>query len=62
MFWLRQVNKMGGEIKVVKKNSPGTLMQLYLLLGASEAEQIYDADFPNTVVSNYIVWNIKHVT
>lgn len=23
---------MGGEIKVVKKNSPGTLMQLYLLL------------------------------
>ncbi|PSS00467.1 Histidine kinase [Actinidia chinensis var. chinensis] len=26
------VNKMGGEIKVVKKNGPGTLMQLYLLL------------------------------
>ncbi|CBI17350.3 unnamed protein product, partial [Vitis vinifera] len=26
------VNKMGGEIKVVKKNSPGTIMQLYLLL------------------------------
>ena len=23
---------MGGEIKVVKKNGPGTLMQLYLLL------------------------------
>lgn len=23
---------MGGEIKVVKKNSPGTIMQLYLLL------------------------------
>lgn len=42
---------MGGEIKVVKKNSPGTLMQLYLLLGASsESKQIYDADFPNTVV------------
>ncbi|KAI3747704.1 hypothetical protein L6452_10297 [Arctium lappa] len=27
------VNKMGGEIRVVKKNGPGTLMQLYLLLG-----------------------------
>ncbi|KAL3527229.1 hypothetical protein ACH5RR_011885 [Cinchona calisaya] len=26
------VNKMGGEIKVVKKNGPGTLMQLYLNL------------------------------
>ncbi|KAF8410419.1 hypothetical protein HHK36_002948 [Tetracentron sinense] len=26
------VNKMGGEIKVVKKEGPGTLMQLYLLL------------------------------
>lgn len=26
------VNKMGGEIKVIKKNGPGTLMQLYLLL------------------------------
>lgn len=29
-----QVNQMGGEIKVVKKNGPGTLMQLYLLLNA----------------------------
>ncbi|KAI3665361.1 hypothetical protein L6452_43985 [Arctium lappa] len=28
------VNKMGGEIKVVKKNGSGTLMQLYLLLSA----------------------------
>ena len=27
-----QVQKMGGEIRVVKKNGPGTLMQLYLLL------------------------------
>ncbi|TYH78703.1 hypothetical protein ES332_D03G008400v1 [Gossypium tomentosum] len=26
------VNKMGGEIKVVKKNGPGTLMRLFLLL------------------------------
>ncbi|CAH2049728.1 unnamed protein product [Thlaspi arvense] len=26
------VNKMGGEIKVVKKDGPGTLMQLFLLL------------------------------
>ncbi|GAB4847551.1 Histidine kinase 1, variant 2 [Ancistrocladus abbreviatus] len=29
------VNKMGGEIKVVKKNGPGTLMQLRLLLSPS---------------------------
>lgn len=28
------VNKMGGEIKVIKKNGPGTLMRLYLLLNA----------------------------
>ncbi|GAA0139974.1 histidine kinase receptor of two-component system [Lithospermum erythrorhizon] len=28
------VKKMGGEIKVMKKNGPGTLMRLYLLLGA----------------------------
>lgn len=26
------MNKMGGEIKVVKKNGPGTLMQLYMHL------------------------------
>lgn len=25
---------MGGEIKVIKKNGPGTLMRLYLLLNA----------------------------
>ena len=29
-----QVKKMGGEIKVMKKNGPGTLMRLYLLLSA----------------------------
>ncbi|KAL8246872.1 hypothetical protein R6Q59_008088 [Mikania micrantha] len=27
------VKKMGGEIRVVQKNGPGTIMQLYLLLG-----------------------------
>ncbi|XP_017701506.2 histidine kinase 1-like [Phoenix dactylifera] len=30
------VNKMGGEIKVVKKDGQGTLIQLYLVLGMSE--------------------------
>ncbi|XP_073060696.1 histidine kinase 1-like isoform X2 [Primulina eburnea] len=30
------VNKMNGEIKVVKKNGPGTLMQLYMLLNTPE--------------------------
>ncbi|KAL7615436.1 hypothetical protein Lser_V15G07175 [Lactuca serriola] len=29
------VHKMGGEIRVVKKNGPGTLMRLYLLLNTS---------------------------
>ncbi|KAK1388051.1 Proteasome A-type subunit [Heracleum sosnowskyi] len=28
------VNQMGGEIRVIKKDGPGTLMQLYLLLSA----------------------------
>ncbi|KAM6540522.1 hypothetical protein CsatB_004969 [Cannabis sativa] len=41
------VNKMGGEIKVVKKNSPGTLMQLYLVLNtpADSIEQHCQIDF-----------------
>ncbi|KAH9710920.1 Histidine kinase 1 [Citrus sinensis] len=57
------VNKMGGEIKVVKKNSPGTLMQLYLLLGASsESKQIYDADFPNTVILRELLDPISPVS
>ncbi|GMN29054.1 hypothetical protein TIFTF001_002269 [Ficus carica] len=41
------VNKMGGEIKVVKKNGPGTLMQLYLVLNmpADSTEQHCQIDF-----------------
>ncbi|WCJ32650.1 histidine kinase 1 [Euphorbia peplus] len=41
------VNKMGGEIKVVKKNGPGTLMRLYLLLNMAVdgAEQHCQIDF-----------------
>ncbi|GKV44097.1 hypothetical protein SLEP1_g51318 [Rubroshorea leprosula] len=41
------INKMGGEIKVVKKNGPGTLMQLYLLLSTPEdgTEQHHQIDF-----------------
>ncbi|KAK9948399.1 hypothetical protein M0R45_003979 [Rubus argutus] len=41
------VNKMGGEIKVIKKDGPGTLMQLYLVLNtpADGTEQYYQADF-----------------
>ncbi|XP_065856232.1 histidine kinase 1 [Euphorbia lathyris] len=41
------VNKMGGEIKVVKKNGPGTLMRLYLLLNIAVdgAEQHCQIDF-----------------
>ncbi|KAJ8771074.1 hypothetical protein K2173_023399 [Erythroxylum novogranatense] len=41
------VNKMGGEIKVVKKDGPGTLMRLYLLLKTplEGAELHCQADF-----------------
>ncbi|XP_004287798.1 PREDICTED: histidine kinase 1 [Fragaria vesca subsp. vesca] len=41
------VNKMGGDIKVVKKDGPGTLMQLYLVLNtpADGTEQYCQADF-----------------
>ncbi|GLT82627.1 hypothetical protein SLE2022_009880 [Rubroshorea leprosula] len=41
------VNKMGGEIKVVKKVGPGTLMRLYLLLSTPEdgIEQHCQMDF-----------------
>ena len=46
---------MGGEIKVVKKNGPGTLMRLYLLLktpadGADLHCQVYFSGH-NAVVS-----------
>ncbi|KAL2333818.1 hypothetical protein Fmac_015031 [Flemingia macrophylla] len=43
------VNKMGGEIKVVKKEGPGTLMRLYLRLSApvDASEQHCQADFAN---------------
>ncbi|XVF18045.1 hypothetical protein REPUB_Repub10bG0177600 [Reevesia pubescens] len=41
------VNKMGGEIKVEKKNGPGTLMRLFLLLStpADGTEQNCQMDF-----------------
>ncbi|KAF5753053.1 Histidine kinase 1 [Tripterygium wilfordii] len=41
------VNKMGGEIKVVKKNGPGTLMRLYVLLSTpiDGGEQHCEVDF-----------------
>lgn len=53
-----QVNKMGGEIKIVKKEGPGTLMRLYLHLNASvdATEQHCQVDFTNNglVVSSRI--------
>ena len=38
---------MGGEIKVVKKDGPGTLMQLYIVLGMPEdgTGKHFQADF-----------------
>lgn len=43
------VNKMGGEIKIVKKDGPGTLMRLYLCLNApvDATEQHCQVDFAN---------------
>ncbi|CAJ1942327.1 unnamed protein product [Sphenostylis stenocarpa] len=43
------VNKMGGEIKVVKKEGPGTMMRLYLRLSAPRdaSEQHCPVDFAN---------------
>ncbi|GAU34201.1 hypothetical protein TSUD_209830 [Trifolium subterraneum] len=43
------VNKMGGEIKIIKKEGPGTLMRLYLQLTApvDAAEQQCQVDFAN---------------
>lgn len=48
---------MGGEIKVVKKNGPGTLMKLYLLLNThtDDVGMHYHTEFPklNVVMSIY---------
>lgn len=49
---------MGGEIKVVKKNGPGTLMRLYLVLStpADSTDHHCQFDFAkhNAVVSEEI--------
>lgn len=48
---------MGGEIKVVKKNGPGTMMQLYLLLNTpTEGIELPPPlnIMDNTVVSTFI--------
>lgn len=49
LLWFTQVHKMGGEIKVVKKNGPGTLMQLYMVLNTpvGGTEHHYHIDFAN---------------
>lgn len=53
---------MGGEINVVKKDGPGTLMQLYLRLEAAgdATEQHCQVDFANNglVVSRVITLSI----
>jgi len=50
---------MGGEIKIVNKNGPGTLMQLCLVLGTSteSAAQHIHAEFAshNLMVSSVFV-------
>lgn len=42
------MNQMGGEIKFVNKNGPGSLMQLYLLLRApvDRTTEHYNLNFP----------------
>ena len=51
---------MGGEIKVVKKEGPGTLMRLYLLLSTpmDATEQHYRVDYTENdlVVSRIITF------
>ncbi|XP_044487279.1 histidine kinase 1-like isoform X2 [Mangifera indica] len=46
------VTKMGGEVKVVKKDTPGTLMRLYLLLNTPSdgCEQSCQVDFSKPTV------------
>lgn len=57
---------MGGEIKVVKKNSPGTLMKLYLLLNTptDATEPLHQQDFTqhgiSVSTSSYIPSFNKH--
>ena len=57
---------MGGEIKVVKKNGPGTLMRLYLLLKtpADGADLHCQVDFSshNAVVSKITCVIHKQIT
>lgn len=56
---------MGGEIKVVKKDGPGTLMQLYLVLNtpADGTEQYCQADFSkHSVVVSKVVYFKFQVT
>lgn len=56
---------MGGEIKVVKKNSPGTLMQLYLILNtpADGTEQHCQIDFAKhgLVVSKILSYRLGYI-
>ncbi|KAK6258189.1 hypothetical protein SCA6_012663 [Theobroma cacao] len=53
------VHKMGGEIKVVKKNGPGTLMRLFLLLStpADGTEQHGQVDFAKHSVAVILALN-----
>lgn len=57
---------MGGEIKVVKKDGPGTLMQLYLVLNtpADGTEQYCQADFAkhSVVVSKIDFFQVPVIT
>lgn len=54
---------MGGEIKVVKKNGPGTSMRLCLLLSTTadgvEQHSLVDLARHNVVVSNITLFGNK---
>lgn len=41
---LLQVRKMGGDIKIIEKNGPGTLMRLCLVLGTSSDKTALHCD------------------
>ena len=56
---------MGGEIKIVNKNGPGTLMQLCLVLGTSteSAAQHIHAEFAshNLMVSSVLLLDLYSI-
>lgn len=54
---------MGGEIKIIKKNGPGTLMRMYLLLNApvDGREPNYLLDYAKDSITVRVIFQSLHV-